>query len=136
MRDLKFTGPVELKVPAQKNSMLIIRLTAAGVIARAGLTVDRLDDAKMAIEEACTCLIEASDPPKCLKLTFTDAGDGLHILICGDCDCGGQSVEGDELNVVRCILESLADGVEIRGNGGRLSEIELKILPCVCGERV
>ena len=130
MRDLKFSEPVELKVPAHKNSMLVIRLTAAGVIARAGLTVDRLDEVKMAVEEACTCLMEASEPPKCLKLTFTDAEDGLHIRVCGDCACGGESVEGDELNVVRCILESLADGVEIFRTGNRLSAIELRIAPC------
>lgn len=129
MRELNLTEPVELKVPAQKNMMLVIRLTAAGVIARTGLTVDRLDDVKMAVEEACTCLIEASEPPKSLKITFTTCGDGLHIRICGDCDCGGAVMEDDELNVVRCILESLADGVEIRRKGDRLSSIELRILP-------
>ena len=129
MRDLKLTEPVELKVPAQKESMLVIRLTAAGVIARAGLTVDRLDDVKMAVEEACTCLIEASQPPKCLKITFTNGDDGLYIHVCGDCDCCGESVEGDELDVVRCILESLADGVEIRRKDDRLSSIELRIAP-------
>ena len=131
MRDWKLTEPVELKVPAQKESMLVIRLTAAGVIARTGLTVDRLDDVKMAVEEACTCLIEASEPPRSLKITFTNNDDGLHIRICGDCDCGGHSLADDEMDVVRCILESLADGVEIRRKDDRLSSIELRVRPAV-----
>jgi anti-sigma regulatory factor (Ser/Thr protein kinase) len=37
--------------------LLVIRLTTAGVMARAGLTVDILDDLKMSVEEACYCLI-------------------------------------------------------------------------------
>lgn len=123
--------PIELKVPAQKSMMLVIRLTAAGVIARAGLTVDRLDDVKMAVEEACTCMIEAAEPPRCLKLTFSEMEDGLHIQICGDCACGGRTLQEDEMNVVRCILESLADGVKICRSGDRLTGIELRVTPRV-----
>ena len=130
MRDRVLAEPIELKVPAQKSMMLVIRLTAAGVIARAGLTVDRLDDVKMAVEEACTCMIEAAQPPKNLKLTFSEWEDGLRILICGDCACGGATPDEDEINVVRCILESLANGVEIFRSGDQLTGIELRVSPC------
>ena len=50
-------GKVELSFPSDKSMMLVLRLTAAGVLARAGLTVDVMDDVKLAVEEACNCLI-------------------------------------------------------------------------------
>ena len=55
MREIVLKEAVELKVPAEQNMMLVLRLTTAGVVARAGLTVDRMDDVKMAVEEACSC---------------------------------------------------------------------------------
>ena len=50
MRDFMLKEPVELKLPARQEMMLVLRLTTAGVIARAGLTVDRMDDVKLAVE--------------------------------------------------------------------------------------
>lgn len=117
--------PIELKVPAKKENMLVIRLTAAGVIARAGLTVDRLDDVKMAVEEACACLIEAETPPKSLRITFQSEEDGLRIVIRGDLAIG--NFDPDEAQVVRCILESLTDGVKMREENGSLASIELRV---------
>ena len=39
---------IELSVPAHRDMMLVLRLTTAGVVARAGLGVDRINDVKMA----------------------------------------------------------------------------------------
>ena len=125
MRQSILTEPIELKVPAKKESMLVIRLTAAGVIARAGLTVDRLDDVKRAVEEACACLIEAETPPKSLHIAFQCEKDGLRIVIRGD--CAGRVFDPDEMQVVRCILESLTDGVDMREENGSLASIELRV---------
>ena len=49
MREILLKEPVELKLPAEQNMMLVMRLTTAGVVARAGLTVDRMEDVKMAV---------------------------------------------------------------------------------------
>ena len=64
MRDFMLKEPVELKLPARQEMMLVLRLTTAGVIARAGLTVDRMDDVKLAVEEACSCLIGQASSPR------------------------------------------------------------------------
>ena len=58
MRIPEVKMPIELILPADSNLMLVIRLAAAGVIARAGVTVDRMDELKMAVEEACSCLMD------------------------------------------------------------------------------
>lgn len=123
MREIMLREPVELKLPAQQNMMLVMRLTTAGVIARAGLTVDRINDVKLAVEEACSCLIQAQIKTLCLR--FSEDQAGLKIDICGDCTCSGASVNEDELSVVKCILESLVDGVELRSRGNDVGAIRL-----------
>ncbi|MBQ8506281.1 MAG: hypothetical protein IJ466_02460 [Clostridia bacterium] len=127
MREIVLKEAVELRLPAQQNMMLVLRLTTAGVIARAGLTVDRLDDVKLAVEEACSCLIDSEHAPQRLCLRFEDKGDCLLICVCGDGECGDTAVSEDEMTVVRCILESLVDGVEIRMKGESVAALELKI---------
>ena len=127
MREIMLKEPVELKLPAQQNVMLVMRLTTAGVIARAGLTVDRINDVKLAVEEACTCLMQSASNPKTLCLRFFEEEKCLKIRICGDCICGGGAVAEDELTVVQCILESLVDGVELHTHGDDIGAIELRV---------
>ena len=127
MREIMLKEPVELKLPAQQNMMLVMRLTTAGVIARAGLTVDRINDVKLAVEEACSCLIQAASNPKTLCLRFFEDEAGLKIRICGDCVCSGEEDTEDELSVVKCILESLVDGVVLHTHGNDVGSIELHI---------
>lgn len=127
MREIILKDAVELKLPARQNMMLVLRLTTAGVIARAGLTVDRLDDVKLAVEEACSCLIDSENAPERLCLRFSEEESGLLIRICGDCEYSCTSVSEDEVNVVRCILESLVDDVKICMKGETIAAIELKI---------
>lgn len=127
MREFMLKKPVELTLPAQQNMMLVLRLTTAGVIARAGLTVDRMDDVKLAVEEACSCLIGAEHAPECLCLKFSEDEQGLKINVCGNGDCRGTSVGEEERTVVKCILESLVDGVELCMHGDTIGAIEMRV---------
>lgn len=126
MREILLKEPVELKLPAEQNMMLVLRLTTAGVVARAGLTVDRMDDVKMAVEEACNCLIGGNPAPRRLCLRFAVEENFLKIRICGDGECTGAA-NADELGVVRCILESLVDGVDVCMHGDVIGAVELRI---------
>ena len=107
--------------------MLVLRLTTAGVIARAGLTVDRMDDVKLAVEEACSCLIGKTGGPSRLRLRFAQEGAALKINICGDGACEGARIPPEECTVVRCILESLVDDVELSMHGDAVGAVELRI---------
>ena len=126
MREILLKEPVELKLPAEQNMMLVLRLTTAGVVARAGLTVDRMDDVKMAVEEACNCLIGGDPAPRRLCLRFAAEENFLKIRICGDGACTGAA-NADELGVARCILESLVDGVDMCMHGDAIGAVELRI---------
>ena len=126
MREILLKEPVELKLPAEQNMMLVLRLTTAGVVARAGLTVDRMEDVKMAVEEACNCLIDGDNAPSRLCLRFAVEGDFLKIRVCVDDACTGAA-NADELGVARCILESLVDGVDMCMLGDAIGAVELRI---------
>ena len=127
MREIVLKEPVELSLAAQQNMMLVLRLTTAGVIARAGLTVDRMDDVKLAVEEACGCMIDNPNGPKRLRLRFWEETDALKISICSACDCVGVLVGEDERTVVKCILESLVDEVVLHSHGDDVGSIELRV---------
>ena len=126
MREVVLSEPVELALPARRNMMLVLRLTTAGVVARAGLTVDRMDDVKLAVEEACSCLISESGGSDRLRLRFSESDGTLRISVRGE---GGNpaTIGEDEREVVRCILESLVDGAELRMDGAAISEVELRV---------
>ena len=130
MREILLKEPVELKLPAQQNMMLVLRLTTAGVVARAGLTVDRMEDVKMAVEEACNCLIDGENAPQRLCLRFVEEESFLKIRICGDGECTGAA-NADEIGVARCILESLVDGVDVCMHGDAIGAVELRIALCL-----
>src|SRR3954468_13951653 len=56
---------VELQVPADAAYVAVVRTATAGLAARLDLTLDRIEDLRIAIDEACTLLIrnpeQASD---------------------------------------------------------------------------
>ena len=119
--------PIELCLPADPNLMLVIRLTAAGVIARAGVTVDRMDEIKMAVEEACGCLMDQINPPRRLRLRFSvdDAGLGVRAEAVGAAAETGD-VTDDQLEVMRCILLALADEAEFDVRNGFIAGVSLR----------
>lgn len=127
MKKTSLNAPVELKVAADPSMMLVIRLTTAGVVTRAGLTIDAMDNLKIATEEACNCLIGQEKPPKRLGLNYACRDDSLFISVRGlDMECASCDLDEAELDVIRCILESLADEVSIDMCDGRIRAIELR----------
>ena len=127
MGEHRLKTPVELSVAADQSMMLVIRLTAAGVIARAGLTIDAMDSLKMATEEACSCLIAQMNPPERLAVRFACEDDDLVIRVIAGADEDVQgNVDETELEIVRCILASLADAVALDVSNGWIRAIELR----------
>ena len=53
---------IEMRVPCDTRFLSVVRLTAAGAAARAGLAVGDIDDLKVATSEACTNAIEHAYP--------------------------------------------------------------------------
>src|SRR5215213_1639624 len=56
---------VELDVPAHPAYVAVVRTAAAGLAARADLTLDRIEDLRIAVDEACALLLhrrQGDDP--------------------------------------------------------------------------
>lgn len=124
---------IELTLPADSALMLVIRLTAAGVIARAGITVDRMDDLKLAVEEACNCLMGQARIPAKLHVCFDLEGKklGMNVeAVYEDGTLTDEALKGerseDDIEIERCILESMVDGVEISVRNGWIACIGMK----------
>lgn len=128
MKNFRLNAPVELSVASDPGMMLVIRLTTAGVVTRAGLTIDEMDNLKIAAEEACSCLINQTNPPRRIGLTYECRDGALYTTVRGlDMECAACDAPDEaELDVIRCILESLADGVNIDMCDGRICAIELR----------
>lgn len=133
MANLADNKRIELTIPADNGLMLVIRLTAAGVIARAGITVDRMDDLKLAAEEACNCLMGQERKPEKLHLCFDIADKDVALFVEGlyeDETLSAEPLKGDrtedDLEIEKCILEALADAVEITIRNGWIAGIGMK----------
>lgn len=128
---MRLKTPVELVVAADAESMLIVRLTAAGVLARAGSTLDQMDALKSAVEEACTCLVRQKNPPERMALKFSCEGDCLVFAAEGvNADLPVGDMDETEREVVKCILESVADEVRLDVRDGWLRGVEIRAALC------
>ena len=127
MKTMEAQRPIELTLPAEPRMLLIIRLITAGVTARAGLTVDAVEDVKMAVEEACNCLLRCACCES-LKLQFTSVDGVLHMRVegMGEPHAASEPVgDCDEVQVIRYILESMVDDAHVIYDGSALSAIEM-----------
>jgi len=127
MKTMEAQRPIELTLPAEPRMLLIIRLITAGVTARAGLTVDAVEDVKMAVEEACNCLLRCACCDS-LKLRFTLSDGELRMRVegMGEPEGGGAPAgDCDEVQVIRYILESMVDDAHVIYDGSALSAIEM-----------
>ena len=67
---------IEFRIPPDTRFIRVARLAASGVGAGAGLSINRIDDLKIAVGEVCATLIEiGGGAPITLGLAYTPAGD-------------------------------------------------------------
>lgn len=118
---------IELNLPADRALMLVVRLTTAGVIARAGVTIDRMDEIKMAVEEACGCLMEQANPPRRIRLCFRVVDKQLEVRAeAQDIEHPTGDIDADALEVMTCILQSLVDHAAFEVSQGFIAAVSLR----------
>ena len=74
-------GPARilLEVPATPASLAVVRAAVAAAVARMGVTVDDVDDLRLAVSEAGTLLIERAAPASALHVRLH--GDGTRVRV-------------------------------------------------------
>lgn len=112
---------VEIRLPADANFVSIARLVAAGLGARAELTVDDVEDLRLAVDEACALLLPHATDAGALELRFTvEAGQVSAAVRVA----AAATAEVDPTGFPWTVLCALASDVTVTNTGGRL-QIEL-----------
>jgi serine/threonine-protein kinase RsbW len=74
-------GIVELRVPASSLFIAVLRSVTAGLAARCDLTLDEIEDLRIAVDEACALLVPVAAPGAALASTFALKPGELVITV-------------------------------------------------------
>ena len=74
---------ITLTFPARTQNVRVARTVAAAMAAQAELPIDQLEDVRLAVDEAVSQLVLASDTSEAITCTFTVLDDGLAITVRG-----------------------------------------------------
>lgn len=77
---------VTVTVPARPDYVRVLRAVAAGVAARLDFTYDRIEDLRIAVDEACATLLGLPSGEATLTLQMTSDDAGAEILVSSDAE--------------------------------------------------
>src|SRR2546422_5165542 len=73
------TSRIDLKIPGRPDYVVVVRLTAAAVAGRMGLSYDDIEDLKVAVGGGCSAPILTRAPPR--SGSFLIARDPVEVPI-------------------------------------------------------
>jgi serine/threonine-protein kinase RsbW len=106
------TDLVELRVPADPAYLAVVRTATAGLAARLDLTLDEIEDLRIAVDEACSLLLVGrAHPRETLSAAFSVGEESLTVLICGP---AGTVPEKDSFSwtVLRALAGEVVTGID------------------------
>lgn len=110
---------IRLSVPAQATYARSVRMMAANLAVLCTMSVDEVEDARMAAEEAFVYAC-ATQPATC-DMEFCVTDDGLHMtLALGDSDPAMDSVLAEHIELAQLLLEAVSDVCEFTEDGSHL----------------
>jgi serine/threonine-protein kinase RsbW len=109
-------GPmtISLSIPGDAGHLAVLRATVSSVAARAHLTLDQVDDVRLAVEEAASALLQHR--PRQIDLTVDPTSHPLEVVISAETD---TPVEMDRNGFSWTILSAMTDDVEFSLDGPR-----------------
>jgi len=72
---------VELRIPCRAEWVALARLAVAAVANRLQLTIEEIEDAKLAVAEACTAIIQQEPHGETLALTCETSPTSLRLHV-------------------------------------------------------
>lgn len=109
---------VEVRVPADVLYVSTLRLTAASLAAHCELTIDDIEDLRLAVDEACALLLPHATPGSTLEARFELSYGRLEV------QASIASVEGaqiDRSGFAWTVLGALAAPVDVRNDDGHIT---------------
>ncbi|HEY3736778.1 MAG TPA: ATP-binding protein [Jatrophihabitans sp.] len=108
---------VVLTVPADTAYVSTVRLAAASLAARSDLTIDEVDDLRLAVDEACSLLLPHTTGGM-LSVRFSiDPGD-ISVSVSVGAD---EATELDEGGIGWALLQALTTTVDVSHRDGQFS---------------
>ena len=104
------SAEVSVTVPARADFVRLLRGVAASVGARMDLTFDRIDDLRIAVDEACAQLLDTQ--ASSLTMRVRPGEDGVSVDVCADGDAAAVWPPEDvEESLAWRVLSGIADEV-------------------------
>jgi serine/threonine-protein kinase RsbW len=104
---------VTVTVPAAPEFVRIVRSVAASVGAAIDLTYDRIEDLRLAVDEACAQLLELPGDDALLTVRVTPTDTGIRVVACTDAPATAASwpPSGFQDGLAWTVLNGLTDEV-------------------------
>jgi len=116
---------VTLKVPANGAFVVLIRAAISAMCARLDFTIDRIEDVKLAVDEAAALLLSDAPDGTELDVRFTpDAPDGIRVEMTAP-TTHGRSLQRDSFTWT--VLTALVDEVVATVSADRKLTISLAV---------
>jgi len=100
---------VQLRLPASTAYVSLARTAAAAIAARLDYPVDRIDDLRLAVDEACALVIADAPPDSVIECEFSVTGDALRAEISSPSRSGGTPSHN---SFAWTVLSALVDDVD------------------------
>lgn len=110
-------GAVGVEFPADTVNMVIARTVAASMAARADLTVDQVEDVRLAMDEATAHMIKVALPDSRVMCEVWIEESSLHALV--SCTIG-NTVPADPDPFAWTVITALVDSVRLETHGEML----------------
>ena len=106
--------PVILVFPSDPQNIALVRATAAALAVRCNLTIDRVEDVRLAVDEAASQLI--TDGNDTITCTFAVDPLGLQIVITSDAtDLAVPDPDGFGWTVMRALTDEVTSNHDEAG---------------------
>ncbi|MEV5647481.1 anti-sigma factor [Nocardia sp. NPDC052254] len=102
--------PVEIGVAATVSQLPIVRGLAETLVLLSDFTLDEVADIRLAVDEACSTLIELAVPGTALRCRFTVGDNDLIVRVAG---VAATSQLPDQRSFGWHVLRTLTDGIDV-----------------------
>lgn len=119
---------VSMQVPADVAFVSTLRLTAASLAARCDLTVDDIEDLRLAVDEACALLLPHATDDSTIDARFELATGRLTV---DTSVSSAESAEPDREGFGWTVLDALTSSVDVSQKNGQLTISVTKIREAV-----
>ena len=117
------TDAVDLRVPADPAYLSVVRTATAGLATRLKLTLDEIEDLRIAVDEACSLLLGGrAHPGRTLNASFSVGNSTISVIIAGPVEelPAGASFSW---TVLRALVGEVIIGVNDSGSWIKLTHV-------------